>query len=320
MLLSLSGLEMNNRPVFITRAFEDAIKDISDFLSAMKPPGNIRDPVLDLASLRIPWQGKPLDFNRPGVDFILFTTAQTRIGYRIEEIRFDDNGLRSLKGFHLNLRPMFPLLQRIAFMDNPLFVTPEDEEHFSEQGIAFAVSPPPPEPGHVVFEAPEEVVEVPEFLDIVPGMFESSEFVAGFLGMSGSSISAMSFPFFYVPSALFSITAETAHDLSPLAAFRPFVHNLLETRDNLIMGPEQIQASQQLLFGDHFICGVTGLQSFAMNEAMHAVVIHGNCRTDHVDMIGFDRTLLIGHGEMNEGEGITWRILNDQIHFRTVDR
>jgi hypothetical protein len=33
-------------------------------------------------------------------------------------------------------------------------------------------------------------------------------------------------------------------------------------------------------------------------------------------MLGFDRTLLIEHGEMNEGQGITWRILNDQIHFR----
>jgi hypothetical protein len=74
------------------------------------------------------------------------------------------------------------------------------------------------------------------------------------------------------------------------------------------------------LFGDHFITGIKAIQAFAMGDQLHAVVIHGNCRTDHTEMIGFDRTLLIGHARMNEGEGITWKILNDQVHFRTIDR
>jgi hypothetical protein len=320
MLLSLSGLEMNNRPVFITRAFEDAIKLITDFMSVYKPPGNLRETTLDLSSLRIPFHEKFLDLNRTGViEFILFTAAQSRIGYRIEEIKFDDNGLRTLRGFHLNLRPMFPVLQRMTFLDNPILVTADDEDHFNEQGVVFQVSPPPPEPIPQIWDTGDEPPEENEFLEIEDNAFQAAEFVKMFLAESASAISDMPFGFFYLPNSLFSITAEPAHEMSTLAPFAPFVHNLLDTRDNLIMGPEQIQRSQQLLFGNHFLCGITGMQTFSMSEEMHAVVLHGNCRTDNTAMIGFDRTLLIGHGEMNEGEGVTWRILNDQIHFRNLD-
>jgi hypothetical protein len=155
-------------------------------------------------------------------------------------------------------------------------------------------------------------------LDIPDDAFPACAFFKAFRDLCAFSIPSINFNAFYAPTALFSITAEAACDSSPVAPFGPFTHNLLDTTDNLILGPAQIQASHQLLFGNSFECGISSVQAFAMNKVLHAVIAHGVCSTQNGDVVGFDRTMLIGHGDVTPGEEPEWRILNDQIHFRTV--